>query len=494
MKLTLPASILALLGSQAFTYDKADVPPNLVFVFPDQMRSSMQGFLSEEPVITPNIDRFASQGLVLGQTVSNAPVCSPYRAMMLTGMYAISNGVVTNCTSRAGEAGIGLKADARCWSDVLHDKGYNLGYIGKWHLDAPYEPFITSSNNSGEVKWNEWTPPERRHGFDYWYAYGTYDQHLKPMYWSTGAPRDSFRYVKQWGPEHEADMAIKYIRNEGGRLRDRKKPFALVVSMNPPHMPYDQVPEKYIRMYDSKNGEIEAMYQHPAVADTSDRWGKYYRKNIRNQMAMVTGVDEQFGRILEALKKAGLDKNTIVVFTSDHGDCLGKHSMISKSNPYEESMHVPFIIRWPGAIKPGRDSLLFSTPDIHPTLLGLMGFEQDIPAAVEGTNYAGLLTGTKEITRPTSQLYFMLDGQLAANTAAGKSTITSSGERGIRTHRYTLCIRRGPGNKATTYLWDRWIDPKELNNISYANADIVKELVEKELVPWLKKTQDPWLK
>jgi arylsulfatase A-like enzyme len=493
MKLTLPASILALLSSQVFTYDRADDRPNLVFVFPDQMRSSLQGFLGEEPVITPNIDRFANEGLVLTQAVSNAPVSSPYRAMLLTGMYAISNGVVTNCTNKAGEYGIELKENARCWSDILHEKGYNLGYIGKWHLDAPHEPYIPCSNNTGDIKWNEWTPPDRRHGFDYWYSYGTYDQHLKPMYWSTNAPRDSFRYVNQWGPEHEADMAIRYIRNEQGKLRDKKKPFALVVSMNPPHMPYEQVPEKYVRMYDSKGAEIEAMFHHPAVADTSNRWGKYYRKNIKNQLAMVTGVDEQFGRILEELRKAGIDKNTIVVFTSDHGDCLGKHGMISKSNPYEESMHVPFIIRWPGTIEPGRDSLLFSVPDIYPTLLGLMGFEHDIPYTVEGTNFKKLFTGEKDINRPTSQLYFITDGQLFSPPAGVKGDILTTSERGVRTNRYTLCIRRGPDNNKTTYLWDRWIDPMQLHNISNTNAGIVKELVAKELLPWLKKTGDGWL-
>ncbi len=494
MKPIVPAAILALLASQSFTYDRVPERPNLIYIFPDQMRSSLQGFLGEEPVMTPNIDRFASQGLVLRQAVSNAPVCSPYRAMFMTGMYAIRNGVISNCTSKAGEYGIQLNKDSRCWSDILHEKGYNLGYIGKWHLDSPHEPYIVCSNNSGDLKWNEWTPPDRRHGFDFWYAYGTYDQHLKPMYWSTDAVRDSFKYVNQWGPEHEADLAIRYIRNEDGKFRDKKKPFALVISMNPPHMPYEQVPDKYVRMYDTKDKEIQAMFRHPAVADSSDRWGKYFRQNIKNQLAMVTGVDEQFGRIMDALKKAGMDKNTIVIFTSDHGDCLGKHGMISKSNPYEESMHIPFIIRWTGKIKPGQDSLLFSTPDIYPTLMGLMGLENDIPSVVDGTNFAGLFTGNKKVARPTSQLYFMTDGQLYSPPGGKKGLFLESGERGVRTNRYTLSIIRGPKDKSTTYLWDRWKDPMELDNISKENPKIVQELVEKELIPWLKKTGDPWLK
>jgi arylsulfatase A-like enzyme len=413
--------------------------------------------------------------------------------MMLTGKYAAANGVIANCTSKAGVYGIELRTGDRCWSDVLHDNGYSLGYIGKWHLDAPHEPYIPCSNNQGDVKWNEWTPPERRHGFDFWYAYGTYDQHLNPMYWSTGAPRDSFRYVNQWGPEHEADLAIQYIRNEGGRYRDRKKPFALVVSMNPPHMPYNQVPEKYVRMYDSRSKEIERMYNHPAVPDSTDRWGKYFRKNIKNQLAMVTGVDEQFGRILEALKKAGLDKNTIVVFTSDHGDCLGKHGMISKSNPYEESMHVPLIIRWSGSIRPGRDSLLFSVPDFYPTLLGLMGFAKEIPGDIQGTSYAGLMRGESLEARPTSQLYFMLGGQLSTSPDGQADFNLKKGERGVRTPRYTLCIRQETDGDVITYLWDRWTDPCELNNVSADFPEVVRELTNNELIPWLRKTGDPWM-
>jgi len=350
-----------------------DTKPNLVFVFPDQMRSHTLGFMGREPVLTPNLDDFANESVVLTQAMSNAPVCSPYRAMLFTGKYPVSNGVLTNVTAEAGKYGIQLNEGEKCWSDILKENGYSLGYIGKWHLDAPHEPYIDCQNNRGEMKWNEWCPPERRHGFDFWYAYGTYDYHMRPMYWSTHAVRDSFHYVDQWGPEHEVDVAAKFINNEDAAYRDNDKPFALVVSMNPPHMPYDQLPDRYVNMYDSLENHINTIINQPAVPDTSNRWGKYYRRHIKNQLAMVTGVDEQFGRILEALEKKGIDKNTIVVFTSDHGDCLGKHEMISKTNPYEEAVSIPFLIRWSGKIKPKFDDLQLSIPDIYPTLLTMMG-------------------------------------------------------------------------------------------------------------------------
>ena len=223
--------------------------PNLVLVFPDQMRAAAQGFRRDDPVHTPNLDRFACDSVVLDQAVSNYPVCSPFRAMLMTGQYPPSHGVLRNCNSKSAQSGYALKTDARCWSDVLKDHGYSLGYIGKWHLDAPHPPYVDSYNNQGELKWNEWCPPARRHGFDFWHAYGTYDRHLSPHYWTTTMARDERLNVDAWSPQHEADTAIDFICNTEGKHRDPTQPFALVVSMNPPHPPFDQVPDRYLEPY-----------------------------------------------------------------------------------------------------------------------------------------------------------------------------------------------------------------------------------------------------
>ncbi len=467
--------------------------PNLLFVFPDQMRASTLGFMGKEPVMTPHLDRFATEGLVLTNAVSNAPVCSPYRGMLMTGKYPISNGVISNTTSKMATLDIQLREDARCWSDILKEKGYSLGYIGKWHLDYPHEPYIECANNRGETKWNEWCPPERRHGFDFWYAYDTYDWHMRPLYWSTDAAREEFHYVDQWGPEHEADMALNYLANEDGSYRDPNQPFALVVSMNPPHMPYNQLPDKYVRMYDTKEAEIQALINSPSVPDSSDRWGTYYRKHIKNQLAMVTGVDEQFGRILAGLKKYGYEDNTIVVFTSDHGDNLGKHGKISKTNPYEEAFNIPFLIRWPGQIEARHDSdLLLSVPDLYPTLLDLMGFTNDLPDDLEGSSFAEyLLTGEGDL--PSSQLYLIIRHNHLME--AGKDRykeLLGFDERGVRTQQFTLMIDKKFKGDTTFYLWDRLADPFQLNNLAQSRPDLVQKLYKDELLPWLEKTGDPW--
>jgi len=450
--------------------------PNLLFVFPDQMRGQAMGFLGEEPIRTPHLDRFASEGLVLDNASATYPVCSPYRAMLMTGKYPHANKVISNCTSGTAPFGVELQAADRCWSDIMKDNGYNLGYIGKWHLDSPQEPYIDCNNNHGDTKWNEWCPPYRRHGFDFWYSYGTYDYHNKPMYWRNDAKREEFHYVDQWGPEHEADLVIKYLHNEDGTYRDSDKPFGLVVSMNPPHMPYNLVPAKYVEEYADMTSE--QLCTRPNIPPAGTKWGDYYRANIRNYFAMITGVDHQFGRILGALDDAGLADNTIVVFTSDHGNCLGIHEKMSKNNHYEESMRVPFIIRWPGEIPHRRDDLLLSAPDIYPTLMDLMGLGKDIPEAVQGSSYASIFLG-KDMERPTSQMYIWVDPQKPAE-----------GKRGVRTKNYTLVIdRRGTNDRVV--LHDNQQDPYQLRNIAQDNQELVTSLSQ-EMGFWLQKTNDPW--
>ena len=458
----------------------ADRPPNLLIVMPDQMRGMALGFLGEEPVLTPTLDRFAAESLVLPQAASTYPLCSPMRAMLLTGQYPHANGVLENCNSLSAPFGVELKTATRTWSDVLKSRGYSLGYIGKWHLDSPHKPYVDTSNNTDREAWNEWTPPERRHGFDFWYAYGTYDQHMHPEYWTTNATRDQRTKVEQWGPEHEADMAIRYLRNEGGGFRKAGQPFALVVSMNPPHMPYGQLPQRYVERYAGKTAR-DLTARANVNLDGTTAMDQLARNQIKNYFAAITGVDEQFGRILGALDAAGLRDDTIVLFTSDHGNCLGAHQEVSKNVAWEESVRVPFLMRWPGRIAPRRDPLLIATPDILPTVLTLMGFGADVPDEVQGASHAPLfLTG--QGGRPTSQLYL--------HVPVGQPAF---GRRGVRTDRYTLVVSRDPAVAGQRVeLYDRVADPSQLRNIAESQPDVARRLMTDELAPWLERTRDPW--
>ncbi len=449
--------------------------PNLVFMFPDQFRRQAIGFMKEDPVITPRLDEFASQSLVLTDAVSSYPVCSPFRAQLFTGKYPISNGVTTNCNSSKD---VMLKQSDRCLSDILSDSGYSLGYLGKWHLDKPHEPYVGRRRgrpgmSGGGIVWDEFIPAQRRHGFSFWHAYNCRDQHMNPRYWTTQANREEPTYFEEWSTKHEADVAIEFIRNPEGKYRDPNKPFAIFISPNPPHTPFDQVPQKYVDMYEGKS--YKDLLNRPNVDLNNPH--PQAKQHVKNYFAAVTGTDEQFGRILDALKQQKLEDNTIVVFTADHGEMMGSHNRMHISVCYEESIGIPFIIRWPGKIPARRDNLLLSPADMMPSLLGLMGLADRIDHDVEGSDYSSIMLG-KSGTRPTSALYLTCGGP-------------RGGTRGLRTNRYTFAITHKEDGKKEILLLDNKKDPYQLDNVAESRPGVVRKLTA-ELERWLKKTNDPW--
>ena len=456
----------------------AQQKPNVVIIIADQWRGQAMGFIGKEKVKTPFIDSFAKQSFVVTQMTSNFPLCSPARAMLFTGKYPFKNHVYSNVNSASAPDGIELPTKIVCWSDVLKADGYSNGYIGKWHLDSPHEPYVPTYNNDKKVAWNEWTSPERRHGFDYWYAYGTYDRHNKPMYWDSKAGRDSFHYVNQWGPEHEADKALDFFSNKDN-VRDATKPFALVVSMNPPHSDYKTVPTKYLDEYNDV--PMDSLIQNPNIPPAETTMGKLYRDNIKYYYANISGVDAQIKRIVNGLKKQKLLDNTIIIIMADHGNCLGKHDEESKNNIYEESLKIPFIVYWKGQIKARIDTaFLGSIPDIYPTLLDLMGEKSHIPADIDGTSYASYFrNGNGKVPR---EQYLL--GAIMSNHAN-----KNSGFRGIRNANYKLAYQQKKDGTQDTFLFDLKKDPFELNNIYKKDGKEVVELRAK-LVEWLKKTND----
>lgn len=465
--------ILPLTGMAAVSCNSAeDAMPNIIYVFPDQFRISSLAFWDSpeyegvvgwkaDPVHTPNLDGFAGESLVLSSAVSTCPLSSPHRGMLLTGMYPERNGVTLNCNSLRPAST--LRPDATCISDVLDSAGYFCGYIGKLHAETPMKNnpdnpghYVSDSN----PEWDAYTPPERRHGFRYWYSYGTFDVHKNPHYWDTeGVRHDPHEYSVR----HETDKAIEFLRNRNGE-RDADKPFFLMLAYNPPHSPYESLDDCMEEDYDLyRDMGYSELYVRPNADTTLTK-----APSARYYFANVTGVDREFGRLLEELRTLGLDDNTIVIFTSDHGETMCSHGTYDPKNSiYTESYNVPFIIRYPGRIRPRTDRTMLSTTDIMPTLLGLAGLEDMIPSSVEGHDLSPVfLENGKECTVPEATLYIRnLDGEKDAD---GKVHGIFPEARGVKTDRYTMemTITRD-GRLSRVLLFDDRNDPYQMYSIPY---------------------------
>lgn len=468
----------------------------MIYVFPDQMRNSAMGFWNEkpyagrinvapDPVITPNLDEFAKQSVVLTSAYSNCPLSSPHRGSLFTGFYPNKSGVTLNCNSTRPISS--LRTDVTTISDVYSRNGYDCGYIGKYHMDFPTPNNPQNPGSYVEDKtpvWDAYTQPERRHGFNFWYSYGTFDVHKQPHYWDTQGSRHE---IREWSPKHEADIAISYLKNAENQ-RDADKPFFLVVSMNPPHHPYaslDDCMEEDYNLYKDKS--FSQLFVR-ANADTT----MTKAKEIPYYFAQITGVDREFGRILAALKELNLEENTIVVFSSDHGETMCSHSIADpKNSVYTESTNVPFIIRYPNVLKPSVNDLMISTPDIMPTLLSLSNLKNEIPAGLHGIDLSRQIQKRRWFGKPKSALYIRnMDGNKDAN---GLVLDYFPAARGLKMKDYTLelTINRKKELVKVQFFNDK-NDPYQMQNLfPEKNKRVYKKML-KELAKQLKNAEDPW--
>jgi arylsulfatase A-like enzyme len=327
--------------------------PNLLFVFADQLRACSLGYAGEEAVRTPNIDAFAETGTVYSNGVSMLPVCGPYRGSLITGRTPTSTGLVIN--------DIPLKTSEISIAHCFKAAGYDTAYIGKWHLDGPDRPAPVP-------------PGPRRQGFDYWMG-ANFEHNYDRSYYTDD--QGKVQMWDGWDAEAQTSHAIEYLQT-----RSRAKPFCLFLSWGPPHHPYRLVPKPYLDLYDP--GAIEGRPNCPEVPK-QDLWGYY---------AQTTFLDDQFQRLLECLDDLGLQDDTTVVFSSDHGDMHGSQGVYKKQWPWNEAVKVPFVIRYPGVVPAGATvGAPINVIDVMPTLLGLAGL--GVPEPVEGIDLSPFLTGVQ---------------------------------------------------------------------------------------------------
>lgn len=454
---------------------------NLLYVFADQWRYQAVGCHQADQVVTPCIDQFASESMQFTHAYSTFPLCSPHRASLMTGKYPFNVGMWTNCKIGLEEK-IMLKPQETCIGNVLKEQGYQTGYIGKWHLDAS-ELNFHSSPQSGARMWDAYTPPgERRQGFDYWLSYGADDNHLEPHYWM-----DSEEQIKpgKWSAEFETEKAIEFME----KRKNRDEPFALFVSYNPPHLPYELVPDCYYE--DFRNLDVEYRTNVPE----SMRQG-ILETQTRQYFAAVTGIDKQFGRICNYLKEQGMEEDTIVVLSADHGEMLGSHGLMSKNVWYEESVHIPLMIRQRGRIEAKENQVIVASQDHMPTLLGLLDIK--IPCTCQGYNHTrGIFSEDKEAPEDMFLCSYPGSEEMVDTFSELGLTHKAYGWRGIKTHRYTYVVNNGyvPGEPQQEYLYDDIEDPKQMypRRIQTECGEPQIEELRSRLSYYLKLTGDPFL-
>ena len=396
--------------------------PNLLFVFADQLRAGSVGFTGEEAVKTPNIDRFAGDGTIYTNAISPLPVCGPYRGSLLTGRTPTSTGLVINdIPLRTSEVSI-----AHCFKAG----GYDTAYIGKWHLDGPNRPAPVP-------------PGPRRQGFEYWMA-ANFDHNYNRSYFTDND--GNLKIWDGWDAEAQTSHAINYLK-----ARDSENPFCLFLSWGPPHHPYRLVPQRYLDMYDAD--AIEGRPNCPNVP-RRDLWGYY---------AQTTFLDDQFQRLLGTIDEMGIRDETIVVFTSDHGDMHGSQGLYKKQWPWSEATKVPFALRYPGRVPAGSvvDAPI-SAIDIMPTLLGLAGLA--VPDRVEGVDLSPFLKG--ERSDPPESVLIMNPCPFSIGDARGEDQYPDFKGmrfeyRGVVTEHYSYVRTMDK----PLFLYDNREDPYQMQNL-----------------------------
>lgn len=418
--------------------------PNIVFLLADQWRASATGYAGDPNVRTPNIDRLATQSVNFRNAVSVCPVCTPYRAALMTGRYPTSTGMFLN--------DLHLPATELCMAEMFGRAGYRTAYIGKWHLDGHgRETYI---------------PPERRQGWDYWKAAECDHSYLHSHYYEGNSPDK--RYWAGYDAFAQTAEARRLLRE----YRTDPRPFLLFVSYGTPHFPHFELPPGYDSLYVADRIKLP-----PNVPpDLQER----ARKEATGYYAHCEALDRCVAEIMATLDETGLANDTILVFTSDHGEMMGSHGCTpyTKQVPWSESACVPLLIRVPG-VSARSVTTPINTPNLLPTLLGMAGIRQ--PRTMEGDDLSALVRGGREM--PDRAALYMLVSPFHGNKAYDMEY------RAIRTRTHTY-VRNITG---PWLLYDDERDPYQMRNLIGAPGhDSLRADLDRRLQTELDRIGDPF--
>jgi arylsulfatase A-like enzyme len=457
----------------------AEKQPNVLLILTDQQRADAVGFRGKNPCRTPNIDRLAAEGISFDRALTPSPLCTPARAGIFTGLYPHQVNAMKN----------GSRLEARpIFPNVLKRRGYQLDYVGKWHLDFAGEVVSawfdrTVATQPAHKDFEKWC---REHNL--MEAMILNDRELRsprPPHMTIPRPKvmrlESSKTYEAW----LTDRAVEYLET-----RPKDRPFILVCSYQGPHPPF-KVPEPYYSMYDptdiieppnfkplpNKPRSNITSYFHQLWMDYGEDW-EVWKKSVAVYWGFVTMIDFQIGRLLRAVEDTGLLDDTLIVFASDHGELLGQHGLWQKMMPYEEALRVPLVMRYPSLIRGGlRCQSVASLIDIVPTVLSVLG--EEAPEEMEGQELSSAFR----------------DGVVSEGDGYRFSEHKPLGEwhqtvdwRLITDDRYKYVWNRGDLDE----LYDLGTDPYELRNgiEDQALRKIVERLRER-LLRWMTDTTDP---
>ncbi len=353
-------------------------PYNIVFIFADQMHRYALHCMSTGDIHTPNLDRLAAEGMLFTNAYSNCPICGPFRINLFTGLYTRQTGRYNN--------GDRIPENTPTLAGALNARGYRTSYVGKWHIGG-----------AGNIP----IPQALRGGFTDFIAYQCYNGF-----------NDNVIFYDEANQAHTFDRHRTCVTTDLAlqRLEEmHNKPFALFVSYQAPHYPVQPDPE-YEALYRDvavnrrpNSSEIDPYTrtysppspQPPELCPDYQRYGNNLGEYLRLYYGMVSQIDAEVGRLMDALERLGIADRTVVLFTADHGDMQGSHGLKNKSLPFEESAGIPLIVRVPGGTPGVVSDALVSGIDYFPTCLDYAG--GPVPGDLPGTNFAPLTRGEDQM-------------------------------------------------------------------------------------------------
>jgi arylsulfatase A-like enzyme len=423
----LGGSVALASAAQADVQSPAVRQPNIVFIISDQFRADVLGCMGKNPLnLTPHLDAMARRGVLFTQAITNQPVCAPARGCMLTGQYPARHGVWKNA--------LGLKPDAVTLPGVLRDRGYTANFIGKWHLSAQ----TPSDRMSGPV------PPANRGGFlDFWEGANALELTSHPfegdMYDGDGKP---LHFEGEYRADFLTARAVRFLKEK--RRKDR--PFLLMVSYLEVHHQNDTdlfvPPKKYANKY-----------SNPWVPQDLRPLPGTWPSQLSGYYGSVAGIDDAVGTLLASLKEEGLENDTIVVFTSDHGCHFRTRNAEYKRSPHDSSVHIPLIMQGPGFNRALQIPELVSLVDLAPTLFDAAG--ATVPRTMQGHSMLPLLARKTEGWR--DEVYIEISESLTG--------------RALRTPQWTYAVASPALEKFSAryneyILYDRFADPFQHVNLA----------------------------